>query len=92
MKNAKLPEKTIKRSTAASLLGVGTRTLRRYEIAGLLTPVKPNSRLVLYPLAQVERIQRGEAQTAKDQPPKPPVRRSAGGNFAPRPQPQEANA
>jgi hypothetical protein len=75
-------KKLIKRSQATDLLGVGARTLRRYETAGLLTPIKPNCRLVLYCLEEVERIQSGNVQTAPDRPAEAVLCRSAGGTFA----------
>jgi hypothetical protein len=77
-------DKLVKRSQAANLLGVGPRTLRRYELTGLLTPIKPNCRLVLYRLADVEKIQSGEIQTTADRPAKTALPRTAGGTFAPR--------
>ena len=77
-------KKLIKRSEAADLLGVGARTLRRYETAGLLTPIKPNCRLVLYCLDDVERIQCGNVQTAATRPTEAVLTRTAGGTFAPR--------
>jgi hypothetical protein len=85
MKKTKLTtEETIKRSAAANLIGVGPRTLRRYETAGLLMPIKPNCRLVLYRLADVEKIQSGEVQTAADRPAVPGLLRSSGGTFVSR--------
>ncbi len=55
MKNRKL-EKTIRRSRAAELLTVHPRTLIRYEARGLLTPIKLNSRLVVYLESQVRAL------------------------------------
>lgn len=81
-------KKLIKRSQAADLLGVGARTLRRYETAGLLTAIKPNCRLVLYFLDDVEKIQRGDVQTATDRPTEAALPRTAGGTFAPHPEPE----
>jgi hypothetical protein len=78
-------DKLVKRSQAADLIGVGARTLRRYETAGLLTPIKPNCRLVLYRLADVEKIQSGDIQTAADRPTEAVLSRTAGGTFAARP-------
>ena len=75
-------KKLIKRSQAADLLGGGARTLRRYETAGLLTAIKPNCRLVLYCLDDVERIQSGNVQTAADHPAEAVLSRTAGGTFA----------
>jgi len=78
-------EQLVKRSQAANLLGVGPRTLRRYETTGLLTPIKPNCRLVLYQLAEVELLQSGQVQTTADRPAEAVLSRTAGGTFAPRP-------
>jgi hypothetical protein len=51
---------TIKRSVAATLLGVTSKTLRRREIEGVLHPIKPNSRSTFYLVEEVEKMQRGE--------------------------------
>jgi hypothetical protein len=91
MKMTGKKDKLVKRSQAADLLGVGARTLRRYETTGLLTPIKPNCRLVLYRLADVEKIQSGEVQTAANRPAEAPLPRSSGGTFAPR-RPEEVAA
>lgn len=48
----------IRRSVAAQMLGVSSVTVYRYERAGHLTPYRRNSRLTLYDLAEVEKIQR----------------------------------
>ncbi|GEM_PF-2230980 len=40
------------------MLGVSSVTVYRYERAGHLTPYRRNSRLTLYDLAEVEKIQR----------------------------------
>ena len=84
MKMTGKKDKLVKRSQAADLLGVGARTLRRYETNGLLTPIKPNCRLVLYRLADVEKIQSGNVQTAADRPAVAILPRTTGGTFAPR--------
>jgi len=72
----KQSEPTIKRSRAAQELGgVCVRTMRRYEIAGLLTPIKRNSRVTFYVLSEVEKLKRGEIPTpANDRPDLPPLR------------------
>lgn len=51
---------TIKRSVAALLLGVTSKTLRRRELEGILHPIKPNSRSTFYLVEEVEKLQRGE--------------------------------
>ena len=58
------------------------RTLRRYETIGLLTPIKPNCRLVLYRQEDVESIQSGQVQTARSRRADAPMPRSCGGTFA----------
>ena len=37
------------------------RTMRNMEIAGLLTPIKLNSRATVYKLSEVEALQQGKA-------------------------------
>jgi hypothetical protein len=81
MKKTGKKEKLVKRSQAAELIGVGARTMRRYELTGLLTPIKPNCRLVLYRLAQVEKIQSGDIQTTADRPATAALPRTVGGTF-----------
>lgn len=51
---------TIKRSLAASLLGVTSKTLRRRELEGILNPIKRNSRSTFYLVEEVEKLRRGE--------------------------------
>ncbi len=62
VKTAKL-QPTIKRSRAAALIDKTPRTLARYERQGLLTPIKVNSRSVLYYEWQVRKLMAGEIQT-----------------------------
>jgi len=51
---------------AAEILGVHRRTLQRYELAGLLHPIRVSSRKIRYDAVEVERLaERGaEAVTA----------------------------
>lgn len=54
-------DRQIRRRQAAAILGDLTpRTLRRYEVQGLLTPIKRNPRLTLYSEAEVLRLAAGK--------------------------------
>jgi hypothetical protein len=75
-------EKLLKRSQAADLLGVGSRTLRNYETRGLLAPIKLNCRAVFYRASDVVKIQSGDVQTTADKPTEILRTRTAGGTFA----------
>jgi hypothetical protein len=50
-------KKLVKRSAAAELLDRDARTLRRYELQGLLQPIKLNSRSTCYYLSDVVHLQ-----------------------------------
>lgn len=63
-KSKRTSEQLIKRSRVAQQADVCTRTLRRLEQAGILHPVKINSRLTCYPLSEVERWMQGLAASA----------------------------
>jgi hypothetical protein len=52
-------EQLIKRSRLAALIDKTPRTLRNMEIAGLLTPIKLNSRSTVYRMAEVNRLIQG---------------------------------
>ena len=59
-----LTEQTIKRSHAAQELGgLSARTMRRYEIVGLLNPIKRNARSTFYFVSEVEKIKLGDFPT-----------------------------
>jgi len=45
-------------SIAASIVGVGTQTLRYYERAGLVTPLRSRGKRRLYSQADIERLKR----------------------------------
>ncbi len=45
-------------SIAASIVGVGTQTLRYYERAGLVTPSRSRGKRRLYSQADIERLKR----------------------------------
>lgn len=45
-------------SIAASIVGVGTQTLRYYERAGLVTPSRSQGRRRLYSQSDIERLKR----------------------------------
>lgn len=72
---------TIKRSLAASLLGVTPKTLRRREMEGILTPIKRNSRSTFYLVSEVEKLQRGEIATPSPITLVTAVVRAASGQF-----------
>ncbi len=74
----------ITRSRAAEMLDKTPRTLRRYEVQGLLTPIKLNCRVVIYREEEVQRILNGNVQTAADRTTEAVLPRTAGGTFAPR--------
>lgn len=56
------PEFHVRRTTAARMLDVTPRTVRRYEDEGKLTPIKRNSRMVCYDVEEVKKLQRGETK------------------------------
>lgn len=76
--------KTIKRSRTAELLDRTPRTIARWEAQGILTPIKLNCRSVVYALAQVEAILRGEVLTSPREPQTIPTPRTKSGTFGPR--------
>jgi predicted site-specific integrase-resolvase len=49
-------DQLVRPTEAAALLALSRRTLRRYEINGQLRPVKLNSRVTRYRLADVLRL------------------------------------
>lgn len=63
MKTPKPNEATIKRSAAAAMLGVTSRTIRRKELNGKLTPIKRNCRSTFYYVSEVEKLRRGDIPT-----------------------------
>ena len=56
-----MAEQMIKRSRAAALLDRTARTLRNYEIEGILTPIKLNCRSTVYKESEVEALLNGKA-------------------------------
>ena len=72
---------TIKRSVAASLLNVTSKTLRRREIEGVLTPIHRNCRSVFYFVHEVEKLQRGEIALPSNVTLATAAARSASGQF-----------
>jgi predicted site-specific integrase-resolvase len=49
-------DRLVKPDEAADLLALSRRTLRRYEVAGRLTPIKLNSRVTRYRVADLLRL------------------------------------
>jgi hypothetical protein len=49
-------EAVIPRAKVAALMGVCNRTIKRLEKLGRLVPTHINSRLVVYPRSQVEKL------------------------------------
>jgi predicted site-specific integrase-resolvase len=57
-------EQLIRPSEAEKILALSRRTLRRYETAGKLTPVKLNCRVTRYRLSDVLRLTQPEQEAA----------------------------
>ena len=49
-------DRLVKPEEAADLLALSRRTLRRYEVAGKLLPIKLNSRVTRYRVADLMRL------------------------------------
>lgn len=62
-------DKRVRRSEAAQIIGVGPRSLRRYEVRGILPGIRLNSRMTVYRLVDVLRIANGEVSTGDGAPP-----------------------
>ena len=54
-------DRLVKPGEVATLLALSRRTLRRYEVSGLLRPVKINQRVTRYRLADVLRLMEVDA-------------------------------
>ena len=56
------PLKTLTRKEIAEAFGIHPGSVKRWEAAGKLIPIKMTARCVRYDRAQVEKLIRGEAQ------------------------------
>lgn len=73
--------KRLKRSAVAEMAGVTPRTVARWEASGQLTPIKLNSRLVVYNESQVVRLLNGQVSTTAPADVPPVLERDANGGF-----------
>lgn len=80
MKTRKV-DRLIKRSAVAFRGNVTSRTVKRWEDSGALTPIKINSRLTLYKESDVDRLLNGEVETVSALPSAGNVARTAAGTF-----------